>query len=83
DNGGNAPAFKTFAEDNSYAHNKGLLNPTDGNTMYGHALDDIIQPDSATPAGGCSVLSNPKLKRFSNVRLVGTYPEVRYGMANQ
>lgn len=77
--------LKRFEDDPTYAHNKSMLDP-DGsseNTMYGHALDDIIQPDPSDPNGNCGLLDivNEVANRFGTIKLVD--PSLRYGLHEQ
>jgi hypothetical protein len=75
-----------------YAHNKSVLYPSysaapgNPNTLYGHALTDIVQPDPTSPRGGCDFMLTlqESVKSFNNVRLVPFQPALgRYGVANQ
>lgn len=81
--------LKSYTADPTYLSNKPTSYPggtstvlgTDGNTMYGHALDDIIQP--SPPGGGCDFMQNLRAAAAkygkATVRLVG--PNEHIGMA--
>jgi hypothetical protein len=87
---GTPPALHAGNDAGTIAYNKSILNPTcsgASSTMYGHAVDDIIQPDPdtlETRRGGCDFIAKlrSKISTFNNVRLV-RFAGQKYGVVTE